>query len=86
MLGAEDRLVIQDISEIIGNPAAAMLWHAANCCDFIDHKILKHECGHLKYGKKKIANAILVHAAPQLFKIGKCRQRNHKDGSRNFGG
>ena len=59
----------QDNLEIFGIPAVAMLWGAAKFYDDVDQKMLEGECDHLACGVKKLANAILVHAAPRLVKI-----------------
>ena len=75
---AEERLIEQEILHLNGYSTLVLLWDFAKFYDTIRYDVLKRECGKNKYGKRKTARSMIVHAAPRKLKMGKAVSRNTK--------
>ena len=52
--------------------------------DTIRYDVLKRECGKNKYGGRKTARSMIVHAAPRKLKMGKAVSRNTRSVGRGI--
>ena len=61
-----------------------VLWDFVKFYDTIRYDVLKRECGKNKYGERKTARSMIVHAAPRKLKMGKAVSRNTKSVGRGI--
>lgn len=73
---AEERLIEQEILHLNGYDTLVVLWGFVKFYDTIRYDVLRRECERNKYGKRKTARSMLVHAAPRKLKMGKAVSRN----------
>lgn len=81
---AEERLIEQEILHLNGYDTLVVLWDFVKFYDTIRYDVLRRECERNKYGKRKTARSMLVHAAPRKLKMGKTVSRNTKSVGRGI--
>jgi len=81
---AEERLIEQETLHLNGYDTLVVLWDFAKFYDTIRYDVLRRECERNKYGKRKTARSMLVHAAPRKLKMGKAVSRNTKSVGRGI--
>ena len=81
---AEERLIEQEILHLNGYDTLVVLWDFVKFYGTIRYDVLRRECERNKYGKRKTARSMLVHAAPRKLKMGKAVSRNTKSVGRGI--
>ena len=76
MRAVEERLIEQEVLNLNGYHTLAVFWDFVKFYDTIRYDVLRQECEHNGYGKRKTAMSMLVHAAPRNLKMGEAVSAN----------